>query len=165
MHVWCRQHRRLGHCVDAINLFTAPKDKKGLQEFWGMLAFHHRFVVHAVHLLHPLHDAWKEEGKSLTWTNAFRADKTTLAAATLLVHPKNAATSITVDASSTAICASLEHYTGIGSHSPSSQGHSSPPRRDMAPSAANCWLPTSQCVIFVTSWKDVFFTFTRITSR
>ena len=154
MHVVCRQHRRLGHrvtannieplphSVDAINLFTAPTDKKGLQEFWGLLAFHHRFLANAVHLLHPLHDALKDEGKSLTWTkaitNAFRAAKTALAAATLLVHPKHAATSIIVDASSTAICAPLEYYTGIGSHSPSFQGYSSPPRRDMAPSAANC---------------------------
>ena len=44
-------------------------------------------------------------------TNAFTASKSALASATLLVHPRQAATtSLTVNASSTAVDASLEQF-------------------------------------------------------
>ena len=119
MHVRCRHHRLLGHHVtatgieplpDRVDAINRPMDKKRRQAFLGMLNFYHRFVPNAANLLHPLHNALKCVGKSLTWTeamtNAFPAAKTALAVATLLVHPKHADRQILPSA----IGASLEQY-------------------------------------------------------
>ena len=80
-----------------------------------MLNFYHRFVPHVANLLRPLHNALKGKTKVLVWTkemnDAFEASKSALATASLLVHPKHTAmTSITVDASSTAVGGALEQY-------------------------------------------------------
>ncbi len=101
--------------VDSIVRLPMPADKKGLQEFLGMLNLYHRFVPHAANLLRPLHSALKGDCMLLVWTDemndAFTAAKNALASSTLLVHPRHdATTSITVDALSTAIGASLEQY-------------------------------------------------------
>ena len=101
--------------VDSIVRLPKPAYKKGSQEFLGILNFYHRFVPHAPNMLRPLHNALKVDCKSLVWTyeknDAFTAAKNVLPWTTLLVHPRHGATtSISVDASSAAIGASLEAY-------------------------------------------------------
>ena len=114
-HVTTHGIEPLADRVDSIVRLPMPADKKGLQEFLGMLNLYHRFVPHAANLLRPLHSALKGDCKLLVWTDemndAFTAAKNALASSTLLVHPRHAATtSITVNATSTAIGASLEQY-------------------------------------------------------
>ncbi len=102
--------------VDAIRHFAQPPTVKGLQEFVGMVNFYHRFVPRAAQFMQPLFQALsggKAKNAVLEWTpkmaNAFTATKEALANATLLVHPvADAPTSITVDASDTAIGGVLE---------------------------------------------------------
>ena len=99
--------------VAAVNDFRAPTNKVGLQRFLGMINYYHRFIPRLADKLHPLYDATKVKGQAIEWTSecqaAFLAAKAALATATLLHHPHaNAKTSITVDASNTAVGRQLE---------------------------------------------------------
>ena len=114
-HVTAHGIKPLADRVESITHLTRPVDKKKLQEYVGMLNFYHRFVPHVANLLRPLHNALKGKTKVLVWTkemnDAFEASKSALATASLLVHPKHTAmTSITVNASYTAVGGALEQY-------------------------------------------------------
>ena len=68
-------------------------------------------------MLAPLHAQASGKGQSITWSNdcqvAFENVKETLSHVTLLHHPRpDAQTSLTVDASSTALGAQLEQRKG-----------------------------------------------------
>lgn len=117
----------LGHCVDATGIspmpsrvdavsdFPVPDSKASLQRFLGMINFYHRFLPQLAEKLHPLHEATKTKGQTITWTPecqvAFESAKSALAAATLLHHPHpTARTNITTDASEKAVGGQLEQF-------------------------------------------------------
>ena len=101
--------------VKAIVDYPEPPNPKGLERFLGMLNFYHGFVPHAAEMLRPLYMtlACKPRPKTLDWSNemteAFSNAKNALAKATMLHHPViGAQTSLTSDASDTAVGAVLE---------------------------------------------------------
>lgn len=101
--------------VQAILDFPKPATVKGLQEYLGMVNFYHRFVPSAAKIMQPLYGAVTQKKKALVWSatmeSAFTESKQALASATMLVHPHHtAATSITTDASDTAVGAVLEQF-------------------------------------------------------
>ena len=105
--------------VSAIKNFDRPESKKSLKKFLGMINFYHRFIPHAAALLAPLHGltASDDRAASVTWTPeadaAFSAAKAALADVTQLAHPvKDAALSLSTDASSTAAGAVLHQRVG-----------------------------------------------------
>ena len=117
----------LGHRVDengikplpskvaAIRDYPQPSNAKRLERFLGMLNFYHGFVPHAAETLQPLYQALagKPRPKNINWTEemvgAFKKAKEALANATMLHHPvQGALTSLTSDASDTAVGAVLE---------------------------------------------------------
>ena len=80
-----------------------------------MINFYHRFIPAAAQLLAPLYAALSTKNKSsklLQWSEqAFKSAKTKLSNATMLVHPHpSAITSLTVDASDTAVGAVLQQH-------------------------------------------------------
>ena len=91
----------------------APTDRSGLQRFLGMINYYHRFLPHIADILAPLHAQASGKGQSINWSEdcqtAFQKAKHILCKATLLHHPRpQATTSVTVDASNTAMGALLE---------------------------------------------------------
>ena len=99
--------------VTVIQDFPVPQSKAELQRFLGMINYYHRFLPKVAGQLAPLHTASSGKGQAIDWStdcqSAFEAAKSCLADATLLHHPRpDAATSITVDASDTAIGGQLE---------------------------------------------------------
>ena len=101
--------------VKAIANFPVPTSVKLLERFIGMVNFYHRFVPKAAEVMKPLYGALsgKPRPKEINWTQemneAFVQAKSQLANATLLHHPiPGAITSLTTDASDTAIGAVLE---------------------------------------------------------
>ena len=104
--------------VKAILDFAKPSTQRGLHEFVGMVNFYHRFIPAAAQLLAPLYAALSTKNKSsklLQWSEAmeqaFKYAKTKLSNATMLVHPHpSAITSLTVDASDTAVGAVLQQH-------------------------------------------------------
>ena len=105
--------RPLPDRIDAIRYYPVPDLKASLQRFLGIINYYHRFMPHLADKLHPLHNATKGKGQSVTWTeecqSAFIDAKDALAEATTLHHPHSSAiTSITADASDKAVGAVLE---------------------------------------------------------
>ena len=104
--------------VEAIRNFPLPKDMKELQRFLGMINFYHRFVPNMAYKLQVLQQiitslTKKKGNPPISWDEdqikVFDSVKTILADAVMLVHPhKDALTSINVDASDTALGASLQ---------------------------------------------------------
>ena len=99
--------------IQAIKDFPTPQTRADLQRFLGMINYYHRFLPGIAPKLASLHKASAGRGKEITWTSsceqAFADAKSALSHTTLLHHPKtNAKTSITVDASDSAIGAQLE---------------------------------------------------------
>ncbi len=99
--------------VTAIHNLPTPSSKRELQQFAGMMNFYHRCVPHLAELMQPIYAAMTNTSKTLQWTTAlqeaFCNSKTALAEATLLYHPQDQApTTLTTDASDTAIGAVLE---------------------------------------------------------
>ena len=101
--------------VRVIRNFLKPRSVKSLQEFLGMLNYYHRFLPHIAAKLIPLYNALagRKKHATITWSpetdTASNAAKTTLANATLLVHPvAGAPTALTVDVSQIAVGAVLE---------------------------------------------------------
>ena len=101
--------------VQAIVDFPKPSIAKNLSELIGMVTFYHRFLPHAAALLKPLYQARQGLCKTqkITWTTeltqAFERIKQQLAAATMLVHPKeNAELALVTDASDVAVGAVLQ---------------------------------------------------------
>ena len=99
--------------ITALRECKAPKDRTGLQRFLGMINYYHRFLPHVAAILTPLHAQATGKGQHLDWSEdcelAFQKAKDALSNATLLHHPRsNAPTSLTVDASNTAIGGQIE---------------------------------------------------------
>ena len=103
--------------IKALCECSAPTDRSGLQRFLGMINYYHRFLPHIAEILTPLHAQASGKGQHIEWSadcdTAFQKAKEALSKATLLHHPRsNAPTSITVDASNTALGAQLEQRHG-----------------------------------------------------
>ena len=107
--------RPLKSRVEAIQQFPTPQTRGELQRFLGMINYYHRFLPGIAPVLAPLHVVSAGRGKDITWTpqcqKSFDEAKTALYNVTLLHHPRSdAKTSITVDASDSAIGAQLEQF-------------------------------------------------------
>ncbi|XP_032895478.1 uncharacterized protein LOC116985123 [Amblyraja radiata] len=94
--------------VDAIRRFPRPTTVRGLQEFVGMVTFYHRFLPSAAAIMRPLFHLIAGHRREVDWsmeaTAAFERAKQALAEATMLVHPReDATTALTVDASEVAV--------------------------------------------------------------
>jgi cleavage and polyadenylation specificity factor subunit 1 len=103
--------------VEAIEHYPTPENRAQLQRFLGCLNYYHRFLPGIAGKLAPLHEAARGRGTEISWSedcqDAFKQAKMALAAAVLLRHPRaDARTSITVDASETAMGAQLEQRQG-----------------------------------------------------
>ena len=101
----------------ALREFSTPNDRASLQRFLGLINFYHRFIPHVAQMLEPLHAQASGKGQNITWSqecqNAFVKAKEALSQVTLLHHPRpDAPTSLTVDASNTALGAQLEQRHG-----------------------------------------------------
>lgn len=99
--------------VQALEQYPEPENRAQLQRFLGCLNYYHRFLPGIAAKLAPLHAAASGRGTEICWSdecqNAFKMAKAALSTATLLHHPRvDVRTSITVDASQTAIGAQLE---------------------------------------------------------
>ncbi len=99
--------------IAAVENFAKPKTVKELQRFLGMINFYHRFIPHAAEILQPLYNIIPKRLLLVVWddnsTAAFTAAKNALSAAVMLHHPSpSAKTSLTADASDTAVGAVLE---------------------------------------------------------
>lgn len=103
--------------VSALVKSEPPKDRTGLQRFLGMINYYHRFMPHIAETLAPLHAQASGKGQNIEWSadcqNAFDQAKDSLKTVVLLHHPRqNVPTSLTVDASNTAIGAQVEQLQG-----------------------------------------------------
>lgn len=107
--------------IKAIKEYPRPTTLKGLQRFLGMINYYHRFVPNLASLLAPLHDVvtalLNSKSKNITdWSTqcekSFQNIKNGLSTAILLAHPdEHAKIELKVDASNTAIGATLEQYS------------------------------------------------------
>ncbi|GFN92679.1 Pol polyprotein, partial [Plakobranchus ocellatus] len=119
----------LGHHVSAIGIIPLPdrvaalrdskppQNRTGLQRFLGMINYYHRFLPGQAPILALLHAQASGKGQSIEWSAECQASfdevKEILARSVLLHHPlPDAPTSLTVDASSTAVGAQLEQRQG-----------------------------------------------------
>ncbi len=103
--------------ITALRECSAPTNRAGLQRFLGLINYYHRFIPHVAQVLAPLHAQASGKGQSINWTeecqDAFEKVKESLSKVALLHHPRpDAQTSLTVDASNTAMGAQLEQRTG-----------------------------------------------------
>lgn len=105
--------------VKTITDFPTPKTAQELRRFLGMLNYYRRFLKNSISTQIKLFDFTsgykKNDKRILNWTPeltaAFEECKTQLANATLLVHPDpEAKIAVMVDASDTAIGASLQQF-------------------------------------------------------
>ena len=117
-HISSTGIRPMAAKVADIREFPQPESQRQLRKFLGMVIFYHRFIPHFAHTLAPLHDlvnASRTRNAPLAWCDvslsAFNDIKSSLADATLLVHPDtNAPNSVAVDTSSLALGAVLQQY-------------------------------------------------------
>ena len=112
-HVTAAGIRPLADRVAAIRAFKPPPHRSALQRFLGMINYYHRFLPHIAKILAPLHAIVGGKGQTIEWSSdcqsAFEEAKAALASTVLLHHPRpDAQTSITTDASDTAIGGQLE---------------------------------------------------------
>lgn len=103
--------------IAALRDSAAPTDRTSLQRFLGMMNYYHRFIPHVADILAPLHAQASGKGQTIEWSaecqTAFEKAKEALSKAVLLRHPQtDAPTSLTVDASNTAVGAQLEQRQG-----------------------------------------------------
>ena len=102
-----------------------------------MINFYYPFLLGLVGHLHPLYEACKGRGQSITWSDdcqiAFDIAKSDLASAALLEHPNNGCKlAITMDASDFAVGGSLDQFhDGSGTHLPSSARNLPQPNESM----------------------------------
>ncbi len=107
----------LSERVSAVQNFPVPASKKDLLQFLGMINFYHRFMPGLANQLHPLHEACKGKGQTITWSDAcqraFDDAKRALASAALLQHHTHGCRlALTVDASNVAVGGSLDQLHG-----------------------------------------------------
>ena len=109
--------RPLPDRVAALQDCVPPTDRTSLQRFLGMMNYYHRFIPHVADILTPLHTQASGKGQTIQWSEscqmAFEKAKEALKEAVLLHHPHpDAPTSLTVDASNSALGAQLEQKQG-----------------------------------------------------
>ena len=110
--------RPLPEKVAAIQQFPPPTTKLDVQRLLGMANFYRRFLPRLAHIIRPLTNSLSFTTKEFTVTaemiSAVSQLKTSIANATMLVHPvRNATLSITTDASDVAIAGVLhQHHRG-----------------------------------------------------
>ena len=109
--------RPLPDRVAALQDCASPTDRTGLQRFLGMMNYYHRFIPHVAGILAPLHAQASGKGQTIQWSEscqtAFEKAKEALKEAVLLHHPHpDAPTSLTTDASNSALGAQLEQKQG-----------------------------------------------------
>ena len=79
--------------VKVIQDFPVPNSLRKLREFLGVINFYRRFIPHCADILQPLTDmlSCKSKDKAISLTEcelaSFQRAKSTLAEATMLVHP------------------------------------------------------------------------------
>ncbi|KAK3698485.1 hypothetical protein RRG08_053453 [Elysia crispata] len=103
--------------ISALQESKSPTDRTSLQRFLGMVNYYHRFLHGIAATLAPLHTQASGKGQKIDWSKecqeAFDKTKEMLSKAVLLHHPlSGAVTSLTVDASNTAIGGQLEQRHG-----------------------------------------------------
>ena len=103
--------------IQALRDCPKPENRTALQRFLGMINYYHRFLPNVADVLAPLHTQASGKGQKIEWDEhcqkAFDKVKELLSSAVLLHHPQSkATTSITVDASNTAMGAQLEQCQG-----------------------------------------------------
>ena len=103
--------------ISALQESKPPTDRTSLQRFLGMVNYYHRFLHGIATTLAPLHAQASGKGQKIDWSKecqeAFDKTKEMLSKAVLLHHPRSdAITSLTVDASNTAIGGQLEQRHG-----------------------------------------------------
>ena len=111
--VTCNGIRPLTSRIQAIHNFPTPQTRTDHQRFLGMVNYYHRFLFGIAPKLDPLRVASAGRGKDFTRAsqcqNVFEEAKASLSTNTLLHHPRpDVKTSITADASDSAIGAQLE---------------------------------------------------------
>lgn len=116
-HVSAKGITPLPDRIAALRDSPPPCNRTGLQRFLGMINYYHRFLPGIAATLAPLHAQASGKGQKIEWSSicqdAFDKTKTLLSEAVLLHHPQSdAPTSLTVDASNTAIGAQLEQRQG-----------------------------------------------------
>ncbi|XP_078280903.1 uncharacterized protein LOC144607739 [Rhinoraja longicauda] len=78
--------------VEAILQFPWPSTMRGLQEFVGMVTFHHRFVPAVAKIMRPLFQLLTSNRRDVQWNAdavaAFDETKEALARVTMPVHPR-----------------------------------------------------------------------------
>lgn len=109
--------RPLPSRVQAIRNFPVPSTQQALREFLGMIVFYHRFIPGLAEVLAPLPDLLKVKPKNFVLDSVLvknvQSAKQKLAEATLLNFPDGAAPlALTTDASSVAVGAVLEQFSG-----------------------------------------------------
>ncbi|GFS12213.1 Pol polyprotein [Elysia marginata] len=107
----------LAERVVALRDSRTPQNRSSLQRFLGMVNYYHRFLPGIAPILAPLHAQASGKGQNIEWTKecqeAFDSAKDVLSKAVLLHHPQpDALTSLTVDASNTAVGVQLEQRQG-----------------------------------------------------
>ena len=103
--------------ISALQESKPPTYRTSLQRFLGMVNYYHRFLHGIAATLAPLHAQASGKGQKIDWSKecqeAFDKTKEMLSKAVLLLHPRSdAVTSLTVDASNTAIGGQLEQRHG-----------------------------------------------------
>ena len=103
--------------ISALQESKPPTDRTSLQRFLEMVNYYHRFLHGIAATLAPLHAQASGKGQKIDWSKkcqeAFDKTKEMLSKAVLLYHPRSdAVTSLTVDASNTAIGGQLEQRHG-----------------------------------------------------
>lgn len=92
-HIDCHGIKPLKKKVKLIQDFPVPNSLRKLREFLGLINFYRRFIPHCADILQPLTDmlSCKSKNKAISLAeyelSSFQRAKTTLAEATLLVHP------------------------------------------------------------------------------
>ena len=116
-HVTAKGIAPLSDRIAALRDSEPPSNRTGLQRFLGMVNYYHRFLPQIAAILAPLHAQASGKGQNIEWSkdfqDAFDKTKTLLGQEVLLHHPRpDLPTSLTVDASNSAIGAQLEQRQG-----------------------------------------------------
>ncbi|GFR61292.1 Pol polyprotein [Elysia marginata] len=103
--------------VAALRDSKPPQNHTALQRFLGMVNYYHRFLPRIAPILAPLHAQASGKGQNIDWSadcqESFNKVKEIPSRSALLYHPQpDAPTSLTGDASNTAVGAQLEQRQG-----------------------------------------------------
>jgi hypothetical protein len=161
--------------VVAIREFPRPTSLRKLQEFMGLVNFHHRFIRHCATLLDPLNNLLSNPGsntRQLLWneqaSTAFTAVKEALAEATLLSHPKPHAPTFALwptTRNAQWVLFYNKKWLTVGPQLRTSPGGSAQQRGSTAPSTVNFWQCTSPLNVSATLLKNLSSSYLQITNH